>query len=302
LLYSTIMKNSYADILKQLCHELASLYPTPDEQYNVALLLVQKVTGLERAQLIASPTLQLTREQKEQLVALIKQHRDEHKPLAYMLGSVPFGELEILIKPPILIPRPETEEWVMHLAQQLKKLNEKKLSILDMCTGSGAIALALAQALPHATVYAVDIQEQALALAQENARHNTIRNVIFVHSDLFAQLPSPVTFDLIVSNPPYISEQEYAHLEASVTQWEDRTALVAHDNGLAIIQALVQQARTRLTNNQALENARLGNLYCEIGYAQGNALQQLFKQYGYKNVHIITDLAGRDRVVYGFYK
>ncbi len=296
------MKNSYADILQKMCQELASLYHTPDEQYSVALLLLQKVTGIERTRLIASPTLQLTREQLEQLVALIKQHRDEDKPLAYMLGSVPFGELEILIKPPILIPRPETEEWVMHLAQQLKKLSEKKLCILDMCTGSGAIALALAHALPHATIYAVDIQEQALELAQENARHNTIRNVIFVHSDLFAQLPSDLTFDLIVSNPPYISEQEYAHLEASVTQWEDRTALVAHDNGLAIIQALVQDARARLTDNQTLENARLGNLYCEIGYAQGNAVQQLFKQYGYENVRIITDLAGRDRVVCGFYK
>lgn len=151
-------------------------------------------------------------------------------------------------------------------------------------------------------MHALDIQERALDLAQKNARHNNVRNITFMHSDLFAQLPAHVAFDLIVSNPPYISEQEYAHLEASVTQWEDRVALVANDNGLGIIHSLVQDARTRLTYNQELENARLGNLYCEIGYAQGNAVQDLFKQYGYANVHIIQDLAGRDRVVYGFYK
>ena len=158
------------------------------------------------------------------------------------MGSTPFAGLEILTQPPVLIPRPETEEWTVNLIEQLQGLPDKKLQILDLCTGSGCIALALADALPQAKIFGTDISDSALALANHNKIHNHIPNVEFLRSDLFAQIPQKFTFDLIVGNPPYIDEQEWNNLDPSVTQSEDKHALLAADHGLALIKKIIAAA------------------------------------------------------------
>ena len=144
------------------------------------------VTMQTREQLWRNQALLLSDQHKTTLAHYINQLVHLKMPFAYVVGSVPFGNLEILTKPPILIPRPETEKWCIELAQKLHTFRAP--TILDMCTGSGCIALTLAQALPHAIVYGVDINNNALALAQKNAQHNKITNVTWVLSDLFDQL------------------------------------------------------------------------------------------------------------------
>ena len=195
------MNNSIVFYINHISQQLASVYASKEEQQHVARLLLQKVTGKSLVALLSDQQCMLTDEQKKQLAVFLTEHTQQHKQLQYILGSVPFGDLEIIVEPPTLIPRPETEEWVLGLAQQLQTLNNKKLTILDMCTGSGVIALSLAKALPQAIVYAVDSEVKALQLAQKNADFNGISTVKFVQSDLFSSLPEDLSFDLIVANP-----------------------------------------------------------------------------------------------------
>ena len=241
--------NPLSHIINDITAQLQPLYPESAEQH--AWWLLMAVTMQTREQLLAQPTLLLSDHHKTTLTHYINQLVHLQMPFAYVVGSVPFGNLEILIEPPILIPRPETEEWCIELAQKLQQI-PGPLTILDMCTGSGCIALTLAQALPHATVYGVDINKDALALAQKNAMHNKITNVTWVLSDLFDQLDPNLRFDLIVSNPPYISESEWHTLDPQVKNWEDVHALLAPQEGLGVLDRLIHQAPAWLRPNKTL--------------------------------------------------
>lgn len=271
-------------------------YKTTQEQNLVVLWLLEAITKKPRASFFGHKKIALTPEQKKLLDTYLYEHVTLHKPLQYILGSVPFAHLEIIVEPPTLIPRPETEEWVMMLIESLTSLEQKNLHILDMCTGSGAIALALAKALPQAQVLGVDFAPKAVALAQKNAEHNHIKNCTFVLSDLFQALPEKKLFDLIVTNPPYISDEEFAALEPTITQWEDPLALRAAEQGLHLIKKIITQAPHYLKNNIALERHHMSQLYCEIGYKQADAVIALLKNDGYHDIHILKDLSGNDRV------
>lgn len=297
-----LMNKSITSYIQLMSHQLASIYPTKEEQQHVALLLLQKITGKSLISLLSECHVALTSEQEEQLARSLYEHCKEYKPLQYILGTVPFGDLEIIVEPPTLIPRPETEEWVLHLIDQLQGLHNKALTILDMCTGSGVIALSFAKQFPQATIYAVDNEARALKLAQKNAVHNDITNIQVIQSDLFSGLPKTVLFDLIVTNPPYISTTEYELVDPMVKQWEDTKALIAEDNGLAIIKKIIEKTPAWLKPNSELLHHGLANVYCEIGYTQGLAVKQVMQQYGYENVHILKDLAGHDRVAAGYYQ
>ena len=154
--------------------------------------LVQKITSKNKSFLLLNRTIQLTSDQEITLFKWVNE-RINKKPLQYILGSVPFCNLDILVKPPILIPRPETEEWSSDL---IKKLPNIPLNILDLCSGSGCITLALTKALPKARVIGLDIEQEAIDLALENKRHNDIHNVDFIKSDLYEAVHHK-TFDLI---------------------------------------------------------------------------------------------------------
>lgn len=213
----------------------------------------------------------------------------KHKPLGYILGHVPFCELTIQVAPPTLIPRMETEEWVTGLIQKLASHNAP-LRILDLCTGSGCIALALAHHLPHATVIGVDIAPEAVRLAQQNATILGITNVSFQESDLF---PGG-TFDLIVSNPPYLSSDEWDELAPSVKVWESDVALVARNNGLALYEQIISSARTHLSN--ALP-APLPQLVFEIGYRQKKSVVTLLCDHRFTILSCQKDTFGNDRCI-----
>ncbi len=261
--------------------------------------LIETITGKKEINLISQQEFKWTDTNQKKLDEYLDQLINKDMPLQYLLGSTPFGNLDILCRPPVLIPRPETEEWCMNVAQQLQFLSNQQLWILDLCTGSGCIALALAKALPKAKVLATDIHDEALALAQENAAHNHITNVTFLRSDLFAQIPGEFTFDLIVANPPYIPEKDWATLDKSVSQWEDKNALIAKDSGLALIKKIIDRVPEYIKTNDELKKAQLPQLMLEIDHTQGAAVAEYMKQHGYNQIKITKDLEGNDRVASG---
>ncbi|HZW60630.1 MAG TPA: peptide chain release factor N(5)-glutamine methyltransferase [Candidatus Babeliales bacterium] len=289
-------------IIAEIRHRLEAVYSDPllCEQY--AWWTVETITGKDKATLLLHPDNILTPEQHHTLEQWLYKMIKEHEPIQYLIGSVPFGNVEIIVKSPTLIPRPETEEWTIKLIDQLKKLTNSKLTILDLCCGTGCIAIAIAKALPRAHIIAADIAPHAVELSKKNALHNNTPNVTVLQSDLFASMPSNMKFDLIVSNPPYINPTDWASLDESVTAWEDRQALIADDHGLAIIEKIVMQAPNYLHPTSECLAENIPQLMLEIDYNQGNAVRALMESTYYTHVTIHKDLEGKDRVASGSLK
>lgn len=293
------MKHNNIIFIKEIADNFKHLYEHREEQEQVAWWLLQAITSQSKAILIAHQDFELTQEQEQRLFQWIEQHKKKLKPLQYILGSVPFCNLDILVEPPILIPRPETEEWCCDLIQKLTTLSNQSLKILDLCTGSGCIALALAKAIPQAHILATDISEKALALAEKNANYNTINTVAFIKSDVYDQIPDQYRFELIVANPPYIAPQEWDQLSPMVRTWEDKAALVAQDEGLAIIKQIINGAPKFLIPHREFTSLSIPQLVIEIGHSQGQAVKNLMHNAGFNHIIIKQDLAGKDRLVMG---
>lgn len=286
--------------INDIRHKIAPAYDGDEmlcQQY--AWWILQAVCDKTKTELIMQDTMMLSHEQKEQLDQWIYQIVENHMPLQYLIGSVPFADCDILVQPPTLIPRPETEEWCLHIIEHLQLLSHKKIKILDVATGSGCIAISLAHHLPLAEIVATDIADTALELTEKNIEHNKIINITCIKSDLFTSIPQGALFDMIVSNPPYISQSEFVHVETSVTHWEDYNALVAPDDGLAIIKKIIAQAPQWIQVNEEMKNKDIPQLVIEIGYAQGAAVRDFMKAAGYNDVLVHKDLEGKDRFVTG---
>jgi len=292
------MNQNIVSIVKKIEDQIATIYNRL-LAHQYAWWLLQALTKKSKSKLILQDALVLSAEQQKELDDWLGQLIEHKKPLQYILGSVPFGELEIYVEPPVLIPRPETEEWVLWLLEQLKPFKNETVYILDIGTGSGAIGLSLARALPNATVIATDISLDALKLSTKNTEKNNITNIHLIESDLFENIPKKDKFDLIVSNPPYIGPDKWQELDESVKKWEDRRALLAKKQGLAIIEAIINQAPAFLKSNEHLKKQGINQLYLEIGYKQKDQVVALMKQAGYTNVNVFVDMNKKDRVVSG---
>lgn len=212
------------------------------------------------------------------------------EPLAYVIGRVAFGHLTLHVNPAVLIPRPETEELVMHALRWVKTSTARRppARIVDVGTGSGCIALSLAQALAPATVDAVDISADALTVAQRNAAANQIDNVRWHHAAFLDPIPGPI--DLLCANLPYVAPAEWLTLDDAVKYWEPRTALVAEGHGLAAINTLLKQAAGKMGSHSAI--------FLEIGWRQGEAVVDMARAaFPTAQVACLPDFAGLDRVV-----
>ncbi len=278
------------EALRAITTQLLPVYPTPTAALQAAWLILERVTKLTRTALLVHNQV-LSKDQEQEITNIINEITVEHKPLDYILGTVPFLDLTLTITPPILIPRQETAWWCFELLKKLSETNPSPHHILDIGTGSGCLALSIGKSLPESIIDAVDISETALKLAHFNREENHVSNVNFVYSNLFDQLPDTPVYDLIVSNPPYIDEDDWKQLDPSVKRWEDKGALVAEENGYALIAKIIEQAPRYLSNN--------GQLWIEIGAAQGAHVQALFTKFGFTQVTLLQDLYGRDRVVHG---
>ena len=294
--------NNYYDVtyyINDIRHKLAAVYDDDTLCQQYAWWILQAICEKTKTELILQETLMMSNAQKQKIDRWIELLVVDKMPLQYVLGSVPFADCDILVEPPTLIPRPETEEWCLHIIEYLQLLDSKKMKILDLATGSGCIAIALAHHLPRAEIVATDIADAALELTEKNIEHNKIMNVTALKSDLFESIPCGMLFDLIVSNPPYISQVEFIQLEQTVTRWEDHGALVAADDGLAIIKEIIARAPVFMQTNNEMKNKNIPQVVIEIGYAQGAAVNNLMVTAGYNDVLVHKDLEGKDRFVTG---
>lgn len=283
-------------IIHNIANKLQPSYNDPILCNQYAWWLLEALTGKTGAQLVEHASLKLTSEQQDTLSDWLKKLIDEHFPLQYLLGSVPFNGADILVSPPVLIPRPETEEWTVRLMSKLQKNINGRITILDLCTGTGCIAIALAKALPQATIYASDIEDHALRLAEKNCIRNKTTNVNIIKSDLFESIPKNLKFDLIVGNPPYIAPDEWIELDASVKNWEDKRALVASEHGLKIIAEIIHKAPQFLRPHDDMSDEGIPQLVLEIGFRQAGRVKELLEDAGYCSIEIEKDLEGKDRV------
>ena len=223
-------------------------------------------------------------EEEKQFVQEIFQQLAAHKPAQYIIGYVDFFGMQLKVDERVLIPRPETEELVGLI---LAENPEENLKVLDIGTGSGAIALALAKNRPDWSVTAADISQSALELASENAIIQDL-NIFFKKSDCFAEISEK--YDIIVSNPPYISREDESEVGLNVLHSEPHLALFADEDGLAIYRRIAEDAKDYLTDG--------GKIYLEIGYKQGQSVPALFRKHlPEKRVRTLKDQFGQDRMV-----
>ena len=259
--------------------ELTSASPRLDVE-----LLLCHVLGKERVFLRAWSETQLTAAQLMQFEQLLARRR-QGQPIAYLTGYREFWSLGLQVSADTLIPRPETESLVV---EALARRPDSAMRVLDLGTGSGAIALALAYERPLWQIDAVDVSPGCIEVARGNALTHNVHNVQFSVSDWFSRAGNG--YQLIVSNPPYIDEHD-PHLQQGDVRFEPRRALVARNHGMAAIRYIVATAPRRLEVG--------GYLMIEHGCEQGQACAQLFSEAGFVNIVGVQDLAGRDRVTLG---
>ena len=223
-------------------------------------------------------------EKEKQFVEEIYQQLAAHKPAQYIIGHTDFYDMQLKVDERVLIPRPETEELVEII---LDENHEENLSVLDIGTGSGAIALALSKNRPAWSVTAADISQEALDLASENAKNQKL-NIFFKKSDCFAEISEK--YDIIVSNPPYISREDESEVGLNVLHSEPHLALFADEDGLAIYRRIAEDATDYLKDG--------GKIYLEIGYKQGQSVPELFRKHlPEKRVRTLKDQFGQERMV-----
>ncbi len=261
-----------------------------DEPRLDAELLLSEATGWDRARLAANPDAGIP-PPAARLFGEMVRRRLRREPVAYILGRKGFRHLELAVDRRVLIPRPETE-MLVELALELQPG-----SLLDLGTGSGAIALAVAAELPGCAVTATDTSPGALEVARANAeRLGLADRVLF----LGGSLPRDGDFDLILANLPYVAEADWASLQPEVTEWEPREALLAGPDGLDAIRGLLSD-RARLSSRRPGQGASPagGVVALEVGQGQAAAVGEMLRADGFGEIEIRADLAGIERVVIG---
>ncbi len=254
----------------------------PDRDVDAAWI-VCFVTGLSRGELRFRGNEELTHEQESRLDALLAR-RKQREPLQYIFGTVPFYNVELKCDSRALIPRDETACMAEEAIKIIKENNFA--SVLDLCTGSGAIAAAIKYTCPEVSVSASDISPDALALAKENAKKLNC-SIEFFQGDLFAPLKGK-KFDLIISNPPYIATKDMEKLERELS-FEPQCALDGGADGLDFYRDIAIEAREHINKN--------GVLIMEIGFDEGDAIKAILARAGWGNIKCEKDYAGLDRVI-----
>jgi len=246
-------------------------------------LLLAFVLNKPTSYLLTWPEVPLTEIQYTKFLTLITR-RKAGEPIAYILGEKEFWSLSLYVSPATLIPRPDTEILVESV---LEAYPESSLNCLDLGTGTGAIALALASEKPLWQIDAIDFKHEAILLAIKNKQKYALENVTIFQSDWFNQIPENKQYQLIVTNPPYIDERD-PHLVEGDVRFEPSSALIAKQQGLADIKHIVKTAKAYL--------CKQGALYIEHGYQQAAAVREILSADNYDCINTIKDLSGNDRV------
>lgn len=273
-----------ADTLKQATESLSQFSDTPRLD---AELLICHVLDIPKTRFITDPGEILPDEQLAMINTLVQQ-RIEGQPIAYLIGYRHFWDLKLKVTPDTLIPRPETEllvETALELFNQ-----DETVDVIDLGTGSGAIALSIAKERPAWHITATDQSPQTLAVAIENAEYYKLDNVTLIQSDWFENITDDARYNLIISNPPYVPD-EAPHLKERGVRYEPQRALRSGPDGLDDIRILIPESKKHLK--------QYGWLLLEHGFDQGEQVRTLFNAHGYKNITQKKDLAGHTRITYG---
>jgi len=288
---------TYQQWLADAAQALNQVNPTENGKVD-ALVLLQHATGKSRTQILAFDETEIDEKVRLKLTALLDR-RLKGEPIAYILGEKEFWSLPLNVSEGTLIPRPDTEilvEKALHIALEKLEENPPHFRILDLGTGTGAIALALASELSpicqkkHIQLDVIDLMPEVVKLAQSNAEKNQLK-VQFLQSRWFENVEGQ--FDIIVSNPPYIDETD-EHLFQGDVRFEPRSALVAGENGLADLRHLIEHAPGHLKDN--------GYLLLEHGWKQGEEVRSIFWQNHWQGVATIRDYGDNERVTLGYWK
>ena len=277
-------------------HFIASLLPMYDaaESENFFYLILENKHQLKRTDLALQPELTFSITALEDWNFILEQLKQEI-PIQYLLGTAHFYGLELEVNENVLIPRSETEELVDWIINDLKTLpSTNPVKILDIGTGSGCIAIALAKNLSQASVFALDVSEKALITATKNAALHQAK-VVFIQKDILKCVDLEQQFDLIVSNPPYVRQLEKAEIKKNVLNNEPHLALFVEDHdALLFYKKIARLAQKNLTEN--------GRLYFEINQYLGKEMMALLENLNFKNVVLRKDIYGNDRMISASYR
>jgi len=278
-------QQSFAEIINQGQQLLVAF---SDSAKLDCKILLAFVLDKETSYLLTWPEKKLS-ETQFQAFMLLFNRRLKGEPIAYIIQEREFWSLPFYVSPATLIPRPDTELLVEHI---LARHHQSELTCLDLGTGTGAIALALASEQPTWNVDAVDFSNEAIALAKKNAQRLQLPDVKIYQSDWFSAVEQNKQFNIIVSNPPYIDEND-KHLSEGDVRFEPLSALVASDNGYSDIKHIAKSALKYLENK--------GALYFEHGFEQAEGVRNILMQLGYRNIETLQDYSGNDRVTCAVY-
>lgn len=254
-----------------------------------AEILLAQARACQRIQLYTQFDEPLTESQRRVMRDLVKR-RGAHEPVAYLVGHREFFSLRFAVRPGLFIPRPDTETLVLQALEVIK--SNPRAHVLELCTGSGCIAVAIARNAPQCRITTVELSELAYEVALSNIEaHQVADRVILLQGDLFEAVPEDARFDLIVSNPPYIPTHEITELQADVRDHEPHLALDGGPDGLDVIRRLVAESPRRLSPG--------GWLMFELSPEQGDAAVKLLRDGGFEECGAVPDLSGQIRVVRG---
>lgn len=272
----------------QFIQDLTALYGE-DEAESFFYLILENQQQLKRIDLALQPDLVFSSEALQVWDQFLMQLKNEI-PVQYVLGTTSFFGLDFEVNTNVLIPRPETEELVDWILNNLQSTgNNQKVKILDIGTGSGCIAISLAKNLVNAQVFALDVSKEALATANRNAQKNQV-SITFLHQNILETNDLLQQFDVIVSNPPYVRNLEKQEIKNNVLHHEPHLALfVENDNALIFYKKIAKLAQTSLSNN--------GFLYFEINQYLGKETVDLLENLNFKNIELRKDIYGNDRMI-----
>ena len=276
--------------------ELSSLYEEQEIE-SFFYIILEKLHGLKRIDLALNPQTVMDGAHLKQWKNIVSELKKQ-RPIQYILGETTFYGLSFLVNENTLIPRPETEELVELIIKSFESsVSGSGLKILDIGTGSGCIAISLAKNIPNAAVFAIDVSEEALATAKKNAELNKVA-IDFISTNILDVVTLSAVagldklFDIIVSNPPYVRNLEKAEIKPNVLEYEPHLALFVEDTDpLLFYRKIAELAIKNLNPN--------GKLYFEINQYLGNETVELVESFGFKNVELIKDIYGNDRMIEG---
>lgn len=255
-------------------------------------LFMMNICSFNKVQLFTNNDYELSVDQKDTFLSMVYM-RANHKPVQYILNKCEFMSLDFYVDENVLIPRPDTEILVEKSIDVINKNN--CIEVLDLCTGSGCIAISLAHYCKNVNVNAIDVSCESLKVAKKNSSLNNV-NINFILSDVFENAQSLTNkIDLIVSNPPYVRRDVIGELDDNVKKYEPLLALDGGFDGLNFYRKICKESKKLYYNKK-------GFLLFEIGHDQGAEVSKILKDNNYKNIEIIKDLAGYDRVVYSEYE